>query len=170
MVAVNDQPLRLTGLRAAESLMQTLGSRPGRKFKLRVLRDGRTLELAGVCGRRPEPATLKAEDLGVTVQALTDVEVFQRSLFVEKGVLVTDVERGSPAATGSAFGRTLLIPGDVIVALDGRATPSIAEFRKVLEDVRRRGRDSVLIQVMRGRAVQFEAPNLRIGRAGRESR
>ncbi len=166
---VNGRPILLYGSRATEFFFQTLGYRPGQPFRLRVLRDGAPLEIAGQLERRPEPETLQAEDLGLTVQTLKDYDVFQRSLFVERGVLVTAVEKGSPAATGSAFGRALLMPGDVIVEMDGRPTPDVTRFRAVLDDLRARRAEFVLIRLVRGRSTDFEALNLTLGRAGRRS-
>ncbi|MCX7819029.1 MAG: PDZ domain-containing protein [Kiritimatiellae bacterium] len=166
---VNGQAIRLYGARATEFFFQTLGNRPGQPFRLRVLREGRTLELAGRLERRPEPETLQAEDLGLTVQTVKDFDVFQRSLFVERGVLVTAVEKGSPAATGSAFGRNLIMPGDVIVEMDGRPTPDVARFRAVLDDLRARRAEVVLIRLVRGRTTDFEALNLTLGRAARRA-
>ncbi len=166
---VNDRAILLYGARATEFFFQTLGHRPGQPFRLRVLRNGAPIEIAGQLGRRPEPETLQAEDLGLTVQTVKDYDVFHRSLFVERGVLVTAVEKGSPAATGSAFGRTLLMPGDVIVEMDGRPTPDVTSFRAVLDDLRARRAQVVLIRLVRGRSTDFEALNLTLGRAGRRN-
>lgn len=166
---VNGHPMRLYGARATEFFFQTLGNRPGQPFRLRLLRGESVVEVAGHLERRPEPETLQAEDLGLTVQTVKDFDVYQRSLFVERGVLVTAVEKGSPAATGSAFGRTLLMPGDVIIEMDGRPTPDVARFRAVLDDLRARRAEVVLIRLVRGRTTDFEALNLTLGRAARRS-
>ena len=168
IVAVNGQPLRFSGPRVSEFFFQTLGQEPGRRFHLKVLRDGRSVELSGTLARRPVPETFQAEDLGLTVQTVADYDVVQRNLFVGHGVLVTAVAKGGPAATGSSFGRGLIQTGDVIVELDGRPTPDVKAFRTALDDIRRRNADVVLVRCVRGRTTEFEALNLRIGKTGRQ--
>lgn len=167
VVEVNGRPFPFSGNRAVEYFLQALAARPGKKFSFRVLRDGRPMDVAGMFAKPPEPDMLQAEDLGITVQTLTDIDVFQRTLFVKTGVLVTAVEKGSPAATSSAVGRGLLMVGDVILELDGRPTPNVKEFQRVLNDLRRRRPDVVLLKLVRGRMTDFEALNLTIGKAGR---
>ncbi len=51
--------------------------------------------------------------LGIVPEPVTDELAARFDLAVEQGVLVTDVEPGSPAAAGG------IEPGDVVVALDG---------------------------------------------------
>lgn len=166
VVAFNGKPLRLSGQRARDYFLQTMRATPGVKFTLTVLRGGRKVDVAGEFTKRPEPETLRAEDIGVTVQDVTDPVVFERNLLAGDGVLVTDVYKGSPAATGSSFGQGLLVAGDVILELAGRPTPDVKAFGRALDGIRRERNDVVLVKLRRGYMTGYEGLNLKIGEQG----
>ncbi len=170
IVAFNGKPLRLSGMRARDYFLQTMRATPGVKFALTVLRDGRRIDLAGEFTKRPEPETLRADDVGISVQDIDDALVFERNLFSREGVLVTDVRKGSPAATGSSFGQGLLLAGDVILELGGRPTPDIKAFGRALDELRRDRNDVVLVKLRRGYMTGFEGLNLKIGEQGNGGR
>jgi serine protease Do len=170
IVAFNGKPLRLSGQRARDYFLQTMRATPGVKFTLTVLRGGRQIEVAGEFTRRPEPETLRAEDIGVTVQEVTDSLVFERNLLAREGVLVTEVHKGSPAATGSSFGQGLLMSGDVILELAGKPTADIKAFGRALDQIRRDRSDVVLVKLRRGAMTGFEGLNLKIGDQGNGGR
>lgn len=170
IVGFNGKPLRLSGARARDYFLQTMRPTPGEKFTLELLRDGRKTEVAGEFTKRKDPETLRAEDVGVTVQDVTDSIVFERNLFAREGVMVTQVHQGSPAATGVSLGRGLLMPGDVILELAGRATTNVKEFGRALDGIRRDRSEVVLVKLRRGGLTGFEGLNLKIGERGNGGR
>ncbi|MCX7008892.1 MAG: trypsin-like peptidase domain-containing protein [Kiritimatiellaeota bacterium] len=163
ITALNGKPLRLSGLRAHEYFLKSLHPRVGDKFTVTILRNNAPLEIKGTFGKPPEPPTLRAEDLGVTVSGLNDGEVYTHNLFAERGVLVMEVYRGSPAATSGTMRQTLIAKGDVILELAGQPTATIAAFGKVLETIRRERPPVVLVKYQRGRMTGYAGLNLAIG-------
>ena len=163
IVALNGKPLRFTGNRARDYFLQSMHPRTGEKFALTALRGGKTLELSGSFAKRPDPETLRAEDLGISVSALTDSEVFGENLASDRGVLVTDVIRGSPAANSGSIREMLLYKNDVIVELAGRPTPTLAAFSKVLEGIRRDHPPVALVKYYRGLLTGYAGLNLALG-------
>ncbi len=170
VVALNGQPLKFTGQRAREYFLKSLRPRPGTAFEITVRRADAEVACRGVITKRPEPVTLRAEDLGVTVQAITDSDRFANDLATRAGVRVTDVTRGSAAATGSSMGRSLLGRDDVIVELAGQPTPDMDAFSRALETLRRQQATTVLVKYKRGQATGFAGLNLKIGEKGNGGR
>jgi S1-C subfamily serine protease len=78
-------------------------------------------------------------------------------------VLVTEVEAGSAAATSSTFRSGLLRNDDVILEVDGVPTPSLDEFKRVLDEVRSRKPSVLLVYFQRGRYNGYAGLNLKIG-------
>jgi serine protease Do len=164
IIAAYGEPLRLSGYRVKSYFANKVHPEVGKKFEFTVLRDGRKLTLSGTFEEKPEPKTLKADDLGVTVQSVSDRDYVNRGLFTHTGVLVTDIRKGGAAATSSSFGHSLLGGGDVIVELDGEPTPDIDAFAKVLEKIRRENRETVLVRYYRGHTTGYAGLNLKIGK------
>jgi len=169
LVELNGEPLRLSGARAYQYFLQALRPRIDAPFTAAVLRDGKRIEGAGSLQLRPETATLRAEDLGITVSAIVERLVIHHNLFEDQGVMITEVHPGSPAATGRQFGRNLILQRDVITALGGHPTPTLAAFGEALEMIRRERPAVVLVEFRRGPITGFEALNLRIGERERNS-
>jgi len=163
IIRLNGEDLRFTGSRGREYFNRALRPREGVSFTLTVLRDGAEVECSGVYAKRPEDAELRAEDIGVSLKDITDAAAFSQNLFTENGVLVTDVHKGSAAATGQEFRSGLLMKGDIIVELAGQPTPDIQAFSTVLEEVRRDKPDVVLVKYVHGRETGYAGLNLRIG-------
>ena len=163
IIALNGKPLRFTGSRAMEYFMKSLQLRVGGKFAVTVLRDNKPVELAGTFVKLPERETLRAEDLGVAVYGITDGDVFSKNLATDRGVLVTDVQRGSPAANSGTLRQTLISRNDIIVELAGQPTPTVAAFSKVLESIRRDHPPVVLVKYYRGLLTGYAALNLTLG-------
>ncbi|GIW40049.1 MAG: peptidase [Candidatus Binatia bacterium] len=129
-------------------------TRPGKKVKVKVIRDGkpRTLEvtIAEMKEEEVEVATTETEDIGLTVQTLTPD--LAESLGIErtlKGVLVTGVEPGSPAD------RAGLRRADVILEVDREPVEDADTFRKVLRA--KKTQKSILLWVRRGENTIFLA-------------
>lgn len=163
IVALNGQPLRLTGDRVRDYFQRALRPRVGEPFSLGLIRAGKAAGISGTIAKKPEPETRRAEDLGITVSSISDSDVFQQNLHTRRGVVVTDVKRGSPAATASSFRKTLISMNDVIVELGGRPTPDIKSFGAALDAIRREKPAAVLVKYWRGRESGCQALNLQIG-------
>lgn len=166
IVALNGAPLRLSGSRAQSYFLQSLRPRVGKEFEITVVRDGKEIECKGTFEKSPEDKKMRARDIGIEVKTITEVDAFSQNLFSTEGVLVTDVEPGSAAATSSTFRSGLLRNGDVILELDGKPTPSLDEFKKVLDGVRRKKPAVLLVYFQRGRYNGYAGLNLKIGDNG----
>ena len=107
---------------------------PGTEVHLTVLRDGRqrtvTAELAPLLDEEfagPAPEPREQEKLGLAVRELTQ-EIADRLGFAEEeGVVISRVQRGSPAA------RAGLRRGDLIMEIDREPVASVREYRKAIE-------------------------------------
>lgn len=162
-------PLRFSGKRANEFFQQSLRPKTGKEFTIDIIRDGQAMTLSGTFTEAPKPDTLRAEDLGMTVQSISDVEVIDKNLFIDVGVLVTDVVKGSPAAFSGSMRSQLLNKNDVIVAMGGQPTPTVDDFKRVLDAVRRDRPDVLLVKYARGRRTGYASLNLRLGENGKET-
>jgi serine protease Do len=163
ITGLNGQPLRLTGSRLMDFFTQSLRPRTGETFALTALRDGLPVELRGTFTQSPEPAILRAEDLGVTVSSITESEVYAQNLATGQGVLVTEVDRGSPAASSGSLRKTLLSKDDIIVEVGGQPTPTIEDFGWVLESIRRDKPPVLLVKYYRGIMTGHAGLNLALG-------
>jgi len=167
ITALNGKPLRLSGSRARDYFMKSLRPKVDEKFEIGVMRDGKEVICKGVFDKTPEEEKMFAKDIGVEVKAITDTDIIYRNLFTTEGVIVTKVDGGSPAATSSSFGQGLLGNGDVITAIGGHPTPTLEEFARVLDDLRRDNPDVLLIEYRRGMVTGYAGLNLRIGENGK---
>ena len=168
IIGANGRKLELSGSRAVSFFNSLLDREVGKPFDITVLRNGRKIEIKGAFEAKPDPATMNADDLGITVRDLTGEDTIQKVLFIKKGVLVTDVRKGGPAATSSSFGHQLINKGYIITELDGVPTPNVEEFSKVVDKIRREHTGSVLIKYINGRVTGFAGLNLKIGEQDKE--
>jgi serine protease Do len=163
VIKLNGEDLRLSGARAYQYFMQTLRPRVGKEFSATVLRGKKEIEGKSVFMKQEDPDTLRAEDLGITLSEVTESMVVRLNLKNTGGVIVTNLDPGSPAATGRSFGDTLLRPRDLIVSIGGIPTPNIEAFSEALDQIRQEKRKELLVQFWRGPISGYEALNLRIG-------
>jgi Do/DeqQ family serine protease len=137
ITAVNGEPVEDAGqLRNAIGLL-----RAGEKVRIDLLRDGKRRGLTATLG---EAETIAQRDIGELDP------VFQGAQFLTSeegrpeyagtaGVLVADVEAGSPAAVRG------LRPGDVITHVNRQRVLNLSEFRDIID-----GAPSVILRVRRG--------------------
>lgn len=156
----NGKPLRLSGKRTHDYFIKTMRPKIGKAFEITVLRDGKEKVCSGVFTKKPEEETIRAEDIGVTVQKITDTDYFINNLFTKEGVIITDILKGSPAATSSSFGRTLLSQNDVIVSMAGKPTLTLDDFSKALEFIRNEKLKVIEVTYWRGRSTGYAGLNL----------
>jgi serine protease Do len=161
IVELYGKPLRLKGNRAAAYFHKALRPKEGKPFTLTVLRNGTRKECSGTFVKKPEDETLRSQDIGITIKKITDTDYFSYGLSTMEGVLVTDVEKGSPAATSGSFRKSLINKNDVILEMAGKPTRNIEEFRKVLESVQGEKSDVLLLKYSRGIGTGYAGLNLR---------
>ena len=116
---------------------------PAAKVEIVLLRDGKEMtvnaqlgELAADPGTaaKPEKATDEV-DLGLTVEPLTPANAREYGYANGEGLVVTDVEEGSPAASAG------IQAGDLIAEINRVKVTNVAEYRQALADVK----DTVLM-------------------------
>ncbi|MCB1914414.1 MAG: DegQ family serine endoprotease [Rhodocyclaceae bacterium] len=140
-----DSPADRAGLRSGDVILELDGSpvarsaelppkvaamTPGSDAVLTVWRDGKRIRLEVEVGRLESPAIAGATPgdadqgrLGLALRPLTDDE--RRRSGVEEGLLVLEV--AGPAS------RAGIRPGDVVLALNGRAVDGVAALKKLLD-------------------------------------
>jgi serine protease Do len=131
------------------------GVAPGKTVDVVVRRAGKEKTLAVEVGKLDEGEQVATTEphsesgpvvLGLRVQDLTDELSEQLGVDGEKGVVVTEVENGSPAAKAG------MRRGDVILEVDQTEVANVAEFRKAAKD-----REKILLLVRRGEATIYVA-------------
>lgn len=126
----------------------------GREVPLQVIRDRRSLTLTVRVAELPEPREVDAAAadrvrLGVAVQRLTPELAQQLGVTDRDGVVVVEVEDGSPAAEAG------IEPGDIIAQANRQPVQTVADLRRALE-----GQDAgepLLIQIHRKGSSLFVA-------------
>ena len=133
---------------------------PGETAALEIWRDGREMTLKAEIGRQPETdqvaSTEESDVLGMQLARLDDRtrQAFGVGKNVE-GVVITDVERGSPAW------RKGLRRGDVIMRVDRSRVASPTDVAAKIEQAGRGDRKSVLLLITREAQERFVALPLR---------
>ena len=140
----------LSSFRNHVSLMQ-----PGTQLKVKVFRDGKEVELTMTIAQLPGDAAVvtgsnqPAQKLGLHVQELTP-ELSQKLGFQDiKGVVITQVTPGSPAAIAGLKSNSL------IMAVNRKKIANIAEFSTAINEAAKEGR--VLLMIRQGDAIRIVA-------------
>jgi serine protease Do len=142
-----DSPADKAGLKAGDIIVEHAGrpvadigdfrnkialTPPGTRQSIIVVRDGKRRELSVTIGEQDDDISLagtasaSAEDLGITVQALTPLLAEQFDVEPGTGVVVSDVTPGSIGALAGI--RT----GTLILEVDRKAVSSPREFEKAV--------------------------------------
>ena len=120
ITSLNGKPLNSF----AELRSRIATTEPGSKVKLGLLRDGKPLEVEVTLDK----STSSTASAQLIIPALEGASLSDgQAKSGTKGVVISDVEKGSPAA------QIGLHKDDVIVGINRQPTQSIAELRKVLE-------------------------------------
>ncbi len=127
ILAVNGKEVNRTNeLQAKIGMMN-----PGDKVKLTIWRDGKKMTItATLQAQGNETGSVTSEtkkiskkvDLGMTLLDLTDEQ--KKDLEIKGGALVTDVRDFSAAS------QARIVPGDVIIEVEGKKVKSVADFYK----------------------------------------
>jgi serine protease Do len=120
--------------------------KPGSEVEIIVLRDGKKKTITAKLEERPSNEQLAetaksqtAEKLGITVQNLTDDMAERLGFEGLKGVVVTDVESGSPAAMAG------IQPGSLIQEVNRKPVNNVKEFKEAIDTAAKEG--SVMLRV-----------------------
>jgi len=126
--------------RAADLRERVAMKGPKIEVEIVLLRDGKKKTMTVTLQERPAAGTLvqikssTIEKLGLTVQNLTDELAKQFDLKGLKGVIVTEVETGKPAAVAG------IQPGTLILEVNRKAVDNINEFSKEAEKALKEGK------------------------------
>jgi Do/DeqQ family serine protease len=121
---------------------------PGRAAPMTVTRDRKTVTLSVKVGEQPsEEALADAENgsesvLGLTVEPLTPETARQNRLTARRGLLVTEVEPGSPGAEAG------IKPGDAIVEVNREPVGDVAALQQLVAGLK--PGESVPVYLQRG--------------------
>jgi len=134
------------------------GLAPGAKAKIVLMRNGKELSVTATIGEATGEASASAEaqeapeqeaKLGLSLQPLTP-ELAQRYGLTEKtGLLIADVDQGSPAAEAG------LQEGDLIIEVNRKRVSKVGELQSAVAESRKQG--SILLLVKRKTASLFVA-------------
>ncbi len=103
--------------------------RAGEKILVEVQLGERPAEVASV---QPEPAQAQAKAaLGLTVRANSEELAKQLGLATSEGVIIAQVEPGSPAALAS------LQPGEVIIALNNKPIRTVQDWNEAVSQLKK---------------------------------
>jgi serine protease Do len=148
------------GVESSRDLRNRVGGlTPGAKARLEIMRGGKALNLTATIGEAAaeavpgeeggESTPEQAAKLGLSLQPLTP-ELAQRYGLTEKtGLLIADVDQGSPAA------RAGLQEGDLIVEVNRKRVGKVSELQGAVAESRKAG--SILLLVKRKTASLFVA-------------
>jgi serine protease Do len=124
---------------------------PGTEVEIKVIREGEIETLTVIIGELPTdtlktPAELKNVLKGISVQNLTP-DIYRQLNLPEKirGVVVTDIESGSPAETS-------LMPGDVILEINRKAISNIEDYENIVSKIKP-DEDVLLLVFRRGSTI-----------------
>ena len=154
-------PADTAGLKAGDIVVELGGSpikevpdlqrrvaavKPGQTMKLAVIRERKPMSFTVKIGEMPSDEPILAEgpgtdEWGLTVESLTGDAALRLDLPVNRGLLVTDVQPGSPAEKAG------LRRGDVILEMAKRPADDPANLYKVLNGLK--PGESLLIYVHR---------------------
>lgn len=148
-------------IREMNELPRIVGMTPvGKRVAVKVIREGREKrswvtisELKEEKIARVGPPGGPAEDLGITVEEITPALARRYGVAGETGVLITHVERGSPA-----YEKNLRL-GDIVKEINGKRVTNIHDYRAEIEKLDEG--DIVRLWVKRGEGRIYVA--LRVG-------
>ena len=150
ITGIDDNEINRKGIRALSQVRKWLDPEVGRVAKISIIRDGKASELEIKFEEKLKITSISIEEFGLTVNDISPFDYYTYSLKVNKGVLVTGIEGGSPAATSTYFGRPLIQRGDVIVEVHGHKISNIQDLRTALEQLREKKVSAVYIRLQRG--------------------
>ena len=137
----------------------------GENIMFQVIRDGKTINLTLTFKKKPEPKELKINEIGVSFSDIQPEDFYQTDIFMESGILISKIEPGSPAATSSEFGTTLLMRNDVILAINDTSIQTIENISQAFKLAKNSNKNVLLVKIMRGLTTKFIAMKIKINEA-----
>ena len=131
------------GINNANELRNAIGlKRSGESVELEILRDGKKRKIKAKLGEQASAVQVAARDIhsGLQGAELETLDASSPRYEGEAGVLVSNVEPGSPAAQRG------LRPGDVIIGVNRRKVSNLAELQQYAQG------QSLLLNLRRGNA------------------
>jgi serine protease Do len=130
----------------------------GKTVRIKVLRDGKETTLQAEIvemedEKQAQKSSVGPQSLGITVQNLTPQIAQKLGLKKSEGVVITEVEPGSPAE------EALLQSGDVILSVNRRQVKNVDDFEKSMEKTTKG--DTVLLLVQKAEGTLFVAVKLK---------
>ncbi len=128
---------------------------PGQRIILKVVRDKKEQVVAVKVGELPDEGDPNQQieardpDLGLRIQRISPEAARRLGLSSSKGVLVVEVQPGSPADQAG------IEPADVIREINQRPVGNVKEFERATRQGRRG--DRILLLVQRGDSAVFFA-------------
>ncbi|MBN1296908.1 Do family serine endopeptidase [bacterium] len=145
-----------TPVRDSSHLSQIVAATPvDETIDVVLIRDGKKKALKMTIGTRPGNALQVASgagvsvDFGMTVQNITDDIAIQLQLDSTVGVLISEVEPGSPADTAG------LRRGDIILEINRQAVRDITEYQHILKEID--SSDGAVVYIQRAKSRIFVA-------------
>jgi len=149
----NDVILELNGepVESADSFRNRIAMlKPGTKVQLVIWRDGKRKTLTVKLSKRPSTDELTGtlpeetrEELGFSVQTLTDELAKRYGYEGQSGVIVTSVDRGSQAE------RLKITPGALIKEVNRQEVRNTREFNEAIRKARKEGGALLLVKLER---------------------
>jgi len=158
ITAVNGTPIR-----DARELTRTIGGMaPGSSIKLNVMNKGQEKTVNLTLGELPNQREARASvDRDRGSRSQRGVELGRLGMTVapansvagagQEGVVVTEIERGSPAAERG------FKEGDVILEVGGKVVNNVGDVRDAIQTARNESKNTVLVRVRSGAASRFVA-------------
>ncbi len=127
---------------------------PGQTVRLRLVRNGKKIDLNVKIGEMEEKVTAQAfekqeSQLGLQVVDIDSPEAKAYNVSMDKGVLVVGVESSSPAENAG------IQVGDVIIGIGNAGIENIADFRKAVKNLKK-GKP-VIFQIQRAERKKYVA-------------
>jgi serine protease Do len=133
---IDNQPIN-----SVKELLSIVGkAQIGSRIKVTVLREKKELNLEVTVGERPENLEKEEEIIsseipgsrwrGLTVDELNQENLQHFRIEEREGVVVTDIEPGSPADESG------IMPGDVIKEINGKKVSNLSNYQRIIQDVK----------------------------------
>lgn len=153
-IKVSDVIIEVNGkaVGSTSELMNAVAAiEPGSRIPVKLLREGKEMTVFALLGERPleqgekgtEEKPSKEDRMtksGFDITELTPEIAKQLGIKGEKGIVVSNVDDGSPAEDAGLF------KGDLIVDLDKKPVTSVSEFRRILNESKN---DVAVLRVVR---------------------
>ena len=132
------------------------GTEPGNTIHLEIIRNGKRKTIEVKLGERETDVVAQKEGeeekpwFGLTVESVTSSYARQHNIDEEAGVVVVEVEPGSPADDKN------IVPGDVILEVDNKPIDSLGDYRQIASELKDR-KKAVLFLVKRDERTRYVA-------------